>query len=460
MKPKSRGVSRPPSCARPTISSLRKMNRTFSLNNVADIGNPTTTAAPNPLPSMVSQNITSTNGTNSPMFSLNQPSVSSFHPINANMSCINEESLRNSNKLSSKYASSNFLNESYSSTSQQPFNMISYATARRSNGTPRRRTPRNAEEFLLAAGVADPESYLTKGFYVGSMLNLTELSKASGNNIPDKASLMLDQSNSSFNSLQRRNSVHQENMMTVLNGTSNRVPKIYNSVANQRSATTAILVSNNNDSIPSHPQEDNRELEYSVIRNNEIALISSSNPPTSGAVSDSSSASPSSLLHNRAANPSSTNNMGPLMRAVSNLSPAINTKINHTSTTTTTTTSNNSNNEEDLLEDDEYDDYEYLERNLGAEPASIKQMSNNNPNNGYMTMEGIKLNSTTIGFSMTQNAKMPQKNVNGGVKKTTMVGGNVYGGGVGTWDLASVNSNNSVVSGWYLTHRHILNTSY
>jgi len=47
------------------------------------------------------------------------------------------------------------------------------STTSSSNSHPKRRTPRNAEEFLEAAGI-DSDYFVNKGYYVGSMYNLNQ----------------------------------------------------------------------------------------------------------------------------------------------------------------------------------------------------------------------------------------------------------------------------------------------
>ncbi len=111
----------PPVCARPTISSLCKMNRTFSLNNI-----------------FVQQS---------------QPQQIVLLPVDYD-----------DKKTQQRKAS-----ESSASTSSQ-----GSTTPGHIQPTPlKRRTPRNAEEFLEAAGI-DSQVFVNKGYYIGSMFNLNE----------------------------------------------------------------------------------------------------------------------------------------------------------------------------------------------------------------------------------------------------------------------------------------------
>lgn len=403
---------RPPSCARPTISSLRKMNRTFSLNNVADIGtaantNGTTQNAPNEtnknLVVPLTQATINAFNTNSARFNYNNSTEESMSQLN--YSC----------KLQSKYASSNYLNDF--SQNKQPVKQSPQQYPHRTRTTPRRRTPRNAEEFLLANGVTDTQSFLNKGYYVGSMLNLNEFSNSSttlnmsrqqpqqiatDNNLQEFSnqngvavvSSSSSSSASGFNNksvnnvfkeqdlnMKRRNSIHDTTSVSMANlnflnnnfsPTSNTPPvsqtkpitQSYfrqqnggNSYTKARSHTTAIIGLN-----------DNIDENY-ISNNNNNSNTATSNGSSALGSDSSSSPTPNGINQKQ----QSKLTLGPLMSAVSKLesgslnSPAPN-KTNQFIF---------SNNTELLTFQqqnlDDYDDYEYLERNLGAEPAnSIK----------------------------------------------------------------------------------------
>ncbi len=369
---------------------------------------------------------------------------------NTNMSSINEESmlmrmnlLNNGNKLGSKYASSTFLNDPSVAASN------AYPTFKPTRTQPRRRTPRNAEEFLVAAGVSDPASFVNKGYYVGSMLNLSEFAASHGsmpktsvqmseqhgqvienanypqhmimpnglhqsrNNaanssssssstmnfykngaalLPDSnmmAMVMMPNGMSFSNGMQRRNSIHEANSLsmanlanfpssspimsnnnTMMQGTSSRT-KLY-AKNHMRSQTTAI-----------HPiggQVDS-ELDYSSIRNEGMASNGTSGGGSDSSASPTPSLPPPLMQSQRL---SSGGSLGPLMRAVSTLSPSAKSNFFNLSqngdsamnsspklVSNTTNANNRSNSIDD--EADEYDDYEYLERNLGAEPECLQK---------------------------------------------------------------------------------------
>ena len=154
------------------------MNRTFSLNNVSAVGlspvqksllESSTQLQPQVVPLTKASLAAAEKQQQQQHQQQQQQQQQEF-----NMNPIESESLmrmtllNSAGKLASKYASSNFLNSSdFATTTTLPTKTRTTA--------PRRRTPRNAQEFLQAAGVPDPEAYLTKGYYVGSMLNLSEL---------------------------------------------------------------------------------------------------------------------------------------------------------------------------------------------------------------------------------------------------------------------------------------------
>ena len=128
------------------------MNRTFSLNNVS-------IAQPQPQPQQQQQqqqeqhnydDSTSTTTTASSPTSMNH------HENNAPNTFFSPLSLK-STSSSNSTANTGVLKQ------PQP-----------TQSHPKRRTPRNAEEFLEAAGI-DSEFFANKGYYVGSMFNLNDL---------------------------------------------------------------------------------------------------------------------------------------------------------------------------------------------------------------------------------------------------------------------------------------------
>ena len=468
------------------------MNRTFSLNNVADIGQQAIQSAVAQSPAIHGIHhqatiLSSSNGSNTPISMLNNShnvvlpltqaslaavsSTSSFNMMHhnqhttPNMFSINEESImRLSNKLSSKYASSNFLADNTGCGGS------GYPTKTRTQ--PRRRNPRNAEEFLIAAGVTDTDNFLSKGYYVGSMLNLSEITAKSfgnetqqstnknnsynnqnnnssssssstmnyfktsnGNNNNEINQLAQTETAGYMSSLKRRNSIQDTNSVSMANlayqpafaGKTNGHgrPKLY--AKNQlRSMTTAIVQS----TTPSGPTES--ELDYSSLQNE--GTVSN---PTSGGGSDSSASPTPSLPHNQV----KMGSLGPLMRAVSTLSP----KNSHFFMENNSNNNNNNNNNnintskfsyavnhsnEDEV--DEYDEYEYLERNLGAEPdhhvnkalaiSKTDQSSSLRPNTNitqvtdYFTDESASCHNEDFNTSIVNGNKM-----NGGFPNTFML---------------------------------------
>jgi hypothetical protein len=111
----------PPVCARPTISSLCKMNRTFSLNNI---------------------------------FMQQQQQQIVLLPVD-----YDDQKHQQQRKPSDSSASTS----SQGSTTPGPIQPT----------LARRRTPRNAQEFLEASGI-DSHVFVNKGYYIGSMFNLNE----------------------------------------------------------------------------------------------------------------------------------------------------------------------------------------------------------------------------------------------------------------------------------------------
>jgi hypothetical protein len=429
LKKSSTRAARPPSCARPTISSLCKMNRTFSLNNVSDVNSNQNQIANNnninnillPL-TQASLSIAANSAAISSSSSFGGPNQQMNNNNNnggqQNMSIINEEKQNNfmllnqlnrqNLKLSSKYASSNYLNDIGSSYST----IISHKNTTPTMTTPRRRTPRNAEEFLHAAGVKDPAQFLNKGFYVGSMFNLNELhnlssssqnnnssnsnqSENNNNNVNnnDNHSLLNNQSCSSsssmnyfqtpnLNSLKRRSSIQDANSSSMANlnlnlnsnGTSNRVPNSYfkhqNGGVSKRAMTTAI-----------------HNLHHDQDMDTGSSDISSASP------------TPSSLLPQQSTQQANHHHrggssLGPLMRAVQTISPSAH---NNSAISSSSPSSNPKTHKLDAEQNDFMDDYEYLERNLGAEPKfDIKNQNELNQNKTIMAkIQNKNVNNTT-----------------------------------------------------------------
>lgn len=413
------------------------MNRTFSLNNVSDIGtagasNTNNNATSGGVPSNetpnnknvvvpLTQATINAFNTNSARFNYNNNNNSSRNVLNDNSTEESMSQLNYSCKLQSKYASSNYLNDynqqqqkmQQQHQQQQQLKQSQQQYPQRTRTTPRRRTPRNAEEFLIAAGVVDTESYLNRGYYVGSMLNLNEFAQSGSisssrsiqaqavqqqqqqnhhesNGVAAAASSSSSSSASGFNNpnnkqinstfkeqdlqMKRRNSIHDTTSISMANlnflnnnfsPTSNasnnnasttssnaKTPTqsyFRNGYAKARSNTTAIIGLNEN------AQDEN----YSNLNNN-------TNSNGSSAVGSDSSSSPTPN-GGQLKQQTSKLTLGPLMSAVSKLenvslnSPKADQRFSSNGDNLLTFQSN--------LNEDEYDDYEYLERNLGAEPA-------------------------------------------------------------------------------------------
>ncbi|CAF0704892.1 unnamed protein product [Brachionus calyciflorus] len=360
-------VSRPPSCARPTISSLRKMNRTFSLNNVNEVGQAVTQQQEPQILPLTQASLAMANAASASSFNGNNEAV-------MRMNLLNESS-----KLGSKYASSNYLND-FTRNQFQP---------QQTRTTPRRRTPRNAEEFLLSQGITDPEGYLSKGFYVGSMLDLSKFSKPVENsqnlqNNMSKQEIDLQNPSSSssssmnnfqknqksffldHNGIKRRNSVHETTSMSMANlnyiGTgehmfdnstmksnSNKSQNYYRALSNynkMRSMTTNIIHDNNTN------YEDHSDQ-----------INDGSTNGSSATGSDSSSSPTPSMQQKINFHHSNGTTLGPLMSAVSKMD-----NLSVISPSSSKTMNNYL--DQRFNNEDDYDDYEYLERNLGAEPLN------------------------------------------------------------------------------------------
>jgi hypothetical protein len=488
----SRNV-RPPSCARPTISSLRKMNRTFSLNNVSEAGlnNPNN-----------NKNIAAINNNNNNN-NINNPNGNIILPLtkaslamaNASSSSFNSTAFINNNhnngsrystincgaesplnmlnesaKFQSKYASSTYLNDTASSNSRKIFQPQQTRT------TPRRRTPRNAEEYLLANGVDDTKSFMSKGYYVGSMVNLNEYAGKS-TNIPNNnnnqsqnqneqnttsssSSSMQNQSNfklnqqqqqpqstspndilnESFNSVKRRNSIHDTTSVSLANlnflnsnfsgGHNNFVAEenhhhhklIKNNYRNKaRSNTTAIVLTNhNNDGNQSDPSQ-----------NGDGSTTGGSSLPGSET-----SSSPNPLKPSK-------HSLGPLMSAVSKADESLLSPSNNNSNNN----SNNHTNNKYMLGGngsglDDYDDYEYLERNFGAEP-SFNNSPTTNPRNNKNNDTTTNTNVTDYYTDESSYNNEDFKNNNKNSKRNNRFGLNIQNTNTNNNNVSFNNNNNN-----------------
>ena len=370
-----------------------------------------------------------------------------------------------STKLGSKYASSNFLNE-------LPRQFQPQAT----RTTPRRRTPRNPEEYLLSQGITDPQGYLSKGYYVGSMLDLSQFAKPAldSHNVESKADENHPSSSSSSsvnafqkksqksffidsNSIKRRNSVHETSLsMANLNFMSNtempfdskstsRNQKYYrtlNNYSKARSMTTNIVNAQN--------QYDER-------------LNDGSNG--SSATGSDSSSSPTPSMQQKIAYRSGSNGLGPLMSAVSKMENL--STISPSSTKTLNTFLEHRYNNED-----EYDDYEYLERNLGAEPLNssfnqrskkdINTTTNTNVTDYYTDESNSCHNDEILSNQFIQhmgNGSFLAKNCHPIVTPNKLASNQTHRHNhqnsqvVNNWDHTSLASTNSIYSGWYFFAR-------
>ncbi len=364
------------------------MNRTFSLNNVSDIGlSANQKTLLNALeeqqlaPKVVPLTQASLAAAEHQQHIQQQSHFQHSARYNPESESITRMSiLNNANKFSNKYASSTFLSDY--STLQHP---------QKTRTAPRRRTPRNAEEFLTAAGIPDPDAYLTKGYYVGSMLNLNELVKSSPNDeqphmeaqfmsqqFPQAAGPVSSSSSSSaggFNTnnshlnslhhrqinqnqnIQRRNSIHEATSISMANldflnsnftSTSKR-----NKQQHARSATTAIT-------------GETADLHESA--STPVTTTTGSSAPSSD-----SSSSPNPL-HQRSQQVKHAG-LGPLMSAVTKLETDVRLSSPRTNGSGNGGALNGFieqrffNSTQEPEDDDDFDEYEYLERNLGAEPA-------------------------------------------------------------------------------------------
>ena len=450
------------------------MNRTFSLNNVSDVG--TTTPSPGVgvgvgVRGVVGAQPTQLNGLNGQniVLPLTQASLSmanaaaaaaavssssfsnvfgiqhsrTFGNANNDDSMIRMTLMNNASKFNSKYASSNYLND-YSSPSR-PLSQ-QHIQPHHTRTTPRRRTPRNAEEFLKASGVVDTQTFLNKGYYVGSMFNLNEINKNSNvmssntnlsnnhhqqnghtnnnnnnNNNPSSSSsssttgFKLHHNNEHIqqqqllSNLKRRNSIHDTTSVSLANlnflninpssineatatspnnidcasiNSSSKNSSYYrnNTGYNKnRSATTAILPSTNLMTMLNHHHHHNDESDHHESSNG------------SSAPGSDSSSSPVPLKQQQ----QQQQHLGPLMSAVSKLESESSSPL--------------SSNKHDLhrYENDVYDDdYEYLERNLGAEPFNsptldLNQQTQNKLNNNETNTTTTTTTTTTTNTNVT-----------------------------------------------------------
>jgi hypothetical protein len=397
------------------------MNRTFSLNNVSEIGvspnspqqqqqqqqqqlpqpnhlHPTNTNCQ--IPTIAALAMTQAGSSAS---SVSTPTHNHHHhhhhhnlilPLTqASLALQNDQSetssLRNmsSNKYGSKYASSNYLNETQSSQSQQQQHHQKLQP-QQTRTTPRRRQPRNAEEFLKAAGIADPDQYLKKDYYAGSMVNLNEIVANPSNpskSVPNPVDMqqMLyhqqqqqqqqqhqqHQSSSSSSSmtngqklsLKRRNSIHDTNSISLANLNSDMPQpttgnKAYyrNTAAytKMRSMTTAIV--SNNQSY----------MEDLVMTDHQSTSNTSSAPVSDSSTSPTPSSQKQQLAQSQQQKQS---NLGPLMSACSKMD-AISPRSARSN---------------QFGED--YDDYEYLEHNFNSTNPCKKNNDNNTTTNTNVT---------------------------------------------------------------------------
>ncbi len=284
--------------------------------------------------------------------------------------------LVNHQKLSSKYASSNYLNELNSSKQM-------------ARATPRRRTPRNVEEYLVANGVVDTEKFLTKGYYVGSMMNLNEF--ASTNKSMMTIEMMNENHLSGNQSNQQQQQQHtsssSSSSMNNQNGSLMRRNSITDGLhhhlnANKpRSATTAIVT----------PYNNNEGM--STISNG-----SSSAASTSAPVSDSSSSPTPIAKQTSHAAQSNGHRIGPLMSAVCKMNAELSklTLDEHTNHHSSQLPQHQQANKYFSNNEDDYDDYEYLERNLGAEPEFTLNNNNNNNNHNHMIKHQHQQNDSNL----------------------------------------------------------------
>jgi hypothetical protein len=534
---------RPPSCARPTISSLRKMNRTFSLNNVSNVE----LSLPNEesiLEQKVQQRMN--NGPNMILpltqatlavatASYNNKIINNYHHhnnYNDNFDVQSTCSHLSGNKFQTKYASSAHLNDfnnnyqhNQQTLSRDPFyQQLPKTSARYSTLTTsarRHRTPRNAEEYLQAVGVTDTEYFLNKGFYVGSMLNLNELNNSSSSYSANNNSNVIRESKNSFinnnktidnfkqrgsvqeatsismaslnflNHFTNNNGTHQNdlnsNIITSPSTNINSRSKNYN-----RSNTAGILISqqkqnqneNDSDSSTRFSNHHHHHHHHQLIDNGLVTSHSSSATPSD------SSTSPTPPYSNTKETTKS-NSLRPLMSALDKaehlnspkqqqqsmnndskvagfIQKHCNVILNSRSGGQSNNNLNNHKDSNDLtkipMDDPDFDEYEFLERNFGAEPQHQIQNQNNhgtslkkdnnsplNTNiNEYYTDESNSIHNEDNGYQIINNRQQQQQQQSISRRIIIPSNGNINNRNQ-TWDRSSLAalSSNSLNSGLF-----------
>ena len=420
------------------------MNRTFSLNNVSDIGKGLTDAVTSVTAADVVTSATQSHAVNqSFVLPLTQASIALAYPEAMHHGSFMSQV---SGKFSAKYASSAYLSP------QQP-----HVT----RTTPRRRTPRNAEEFLKASGVHDTENFLNKGYYVGSMFNLNEATVAASSSItkastvtpsqvaPPSLNILNAQISSEASPHQQQPSQHNPSSSSSSSSTTgfklggHETPQLQqqqpdssikrrSSLHETTTTTTSVSLANlnflnlNSGAFVSHDVSSASPTPSTAYYRNQTAYNKSrshtttsattaavnrpndehsdqpesSNGASSATGSDSSS-SPLPLKHHHyqqhqhQQQQQQQQHLGPLMSAVSKMGNESAHK-NHSGY-------------DHLNDGDDDDDYEYLERNLGAEPpfnsppllAHHHQHSRNQSqknNNDYYTDESYSFGHNDDGF--------------------------------------------------------------
>lgn len=430
------------------------MNRTFSLNNVSDVGQATPKqpeAEPNILP-LTQASLAMANAASS--FSQNNDSV---------MRMITDSN----SKLGSKYASSNYL-------SDLPRQFQPQAT----RTTPRRRTPRNPEEYLLSQGITDPQGYLSKGYYVGSMLDLSQFAKPAQSSEltetkadehqPSSSSSSsmngFQKSQKSFflqanNNVKRRNSVHETSLsMANLNFMANADTCSFDSKTTSRNQKYYRALNN---------YSKMRSMTANIVHGPgqyDEQLNDGSNGSSATGSDSSSSPTPSMQQQKLGYH----GGLGPLMSAVSKMENL--STISPSSTKTLNTFIDNRYHNED-----EYDDYEYLERNLGAEPlnSSFNQRNKKDINTtattnvtDYYTDESNSCHNDDILSNqfiqhqlgkesfLAKNCLTPNKlTAQNQAHHHHHHHSNSNHQVVNNWDHTSLASTNSIYSGWYFLAR-------
>ncbi len=362
------------------------MNRTFSLNNVSDVGlsanqktllnslEETKQITPKVVPLTQATLAAAEHQQQIQQQQSHYQQSSRYNPDTESISRMSV--LNNSNKFSNKYASSTFLFD---------YNTLQHPQKTRT--APRRRTPRNAEEFLTAAGIPDPDAYLTKGYYVGSMLNLNELVKSTPNEAQPhmEQNFMSQQFNQgngpvSSSSSSSAGGFNNNHLNHLNNGNHNRKISEEQQNIHRRNSiheTTSISMANLNflNSNFTGTKNKQRSTTTAIIDENHNHHESITPVTTTGSSAPSSDSSSSpNPLHQRNQSVKHTG-LGPLMSAV--------TKLESDARLNSPRTNSNGNggalngfieqrffnNTQSPEDDDDFDEYEYLERNLGAEPV-------------------------------------------------------------------------------------------